>query len=190
MSRGRAIALLALLASAASCSFQASPVVRPAPIRAGERTPRTVVYVVRHAEAEQDGTRDPALSAAGMERAEALHERMRFASIAAVYASPYRRTQQTAERLAAALDLEVRAYDPADPEALVERILYDHLGRHVLVVGHSNTVPLVVAALGAERPPDLAHAEHDALFEIRVSGEDVVVLRSRYGARSDTTTAR
>lgn len=149
----------------------------------------TTVYVVRHAEAAQDGTRDPALTAAGERRALELRAALGEAGIAAIYASPYRRTQDTAAPLADALGLEVRSYDPGESGALARRILREHAGRSVLVVGHSNTVPAVVEALGAERPPDLAHAEHDPMFIVRLAGRRVELVKLRFGAPSDTSAA-
>jgi broad specificity phosphatase PhoE len=149
----------------------------------------TTVYVVRHAEAGQDGTQDPALTAAGERRAHDLRAALGEAGITAIYASPYRRTQDTAAPLAEVLGLEVRSYDPGDSGALARRIPREHAGRSVLVVGHSNTVPLVVEALGAVRPPDLAHAEHDPMWIVRLTGRKVELARLRYGAASDTSTA-
>lgn len=145
-------------------------------------------FIVRHAEAEQDGTRDPALSEAGRRRALALRERLRGKGVAAIYTSPYRRSRETAVPLAEALGIEPRTYDPGDPAALATQVLL-HRGGTVLIVGHGNTVPAAIEALGGERPPDLAHSEHDALFmvEARGTAHPATVTRLAYG---DTTTAR
>ena len=71
----------------------------------GCATPRRgeagVTYVlVRHAEKADDDPRDPSLSAAGAKRARRLAERLHFVPVVAVYASGFRRTQQTAAAIA------------------------------------------------------------------------------------------
>jgi len=57
-----------------------------------------------------------------------------------------------------------------------------YAGRTVLVVGHSNTIPAIVAELGGPRVADLCEHEHGWLFTlvIRARGE-VALLRARYG---------
>ena len=65
------------------------------------------VIVVRHAE-KIDDSRDPALSEAGVERAEALAEALAHAGLDAAYASQYQRTRLTAMPAAQAAGLSVR----------------------------------------------------------------------------------
>lgn len=186
----RAAALPVLLALSAACgSYVAGMNPSPSTL-AGPPPPITTVYVVRHAETEPDGTADPPLSAAGRQRAEALRERLIRRPVDAVFATPYRRTRQTAAPLAEALGLEVRIYDPRHPEALADTILRDFSGGRVLVVGHSDTVPLVIEALTGEQPADLAHDEYDALFELHLEGDSTNVWRRTYGARSEPAPAR
>jgi len=191
----RYLLMAAVLLGAASCASSYTAGVSSGGFGVAATTPDrrteapTTVYVVRHGEAEQDGTRDPALTSAGESRAEALRAALADAGIAAIYSSPYRRTQATATPLAGALGLRLHEYDPRDAGALVTRIRREHAGRSVLVVGHSNTVPLVVEALGAARPPDLAHAEHDPVFIVRISDRTVETALLRYGAPSDTARA-
>jgi len=162
-------------------------------LRTGPPEPRlhpVIAYVVRHAEAAQDGTPDPPLTDAGRARAAALRDRLRSEGITAIFSSPYRRTRDTAAPLAEALGLPVTPYDPRDSAALARTLYLEHRGHKVLIVGHSNTVPLIVEALGGARPPDLAHSEHDAMFIVAANGLQVPanVRRLRYGAPSDTST--
>jgi broad specificity phosphatase PhoE len=118
------------------------------------------IYLVRHAEkvdawpadAELDALRP--LSPAGTARAEALADRLKDAGIAAVYTSRTTRTLATAMPLVERLKVPVHA-DPATtaPAALpafLQRLSHDHpRDRAVLIVGHANTLPLLLNQLGA-----------------------------------------
>lgn len=104
--------------------------------------------VVRHAEKTADDPRDPALTDAGRQRAEALAARLAAAPVTAVYATGFRRTQQTAAPIAARHGLAVRGYDAAlDAAEFAASLRRAHPGGTAVVVGHSNTVPGIVAAL-------------------------------------------
>jgi phosphohistidine phosphatase SixA len=108
-----------------------------------------VTYVlVRHAEKSDDDPRDPSLSAAGTRRANRLAERLHFAPVVAVYATAYRRTQQTAAAIAKDHGLRVSTYEATRPAAAFAAALRAaHDRGTVVVVGHSNTVPALAAAL-------------------------------------------
>ncbi len=132
-------------------------------------TPLRVV-VVRHAEklpARSDTDTDPALTAAGLARADRLARSLRDADVVAVYATGYRRTQQTAAPTAKAHGLAVQPYDarvPADDFA--RQLRAHHPGGTVLVVGHSNTVPGIVAALCGCLVPPMSEAEYDHRYYV------------------------
>ena len=104
--------------------------------------------VVRHAEKVDDGSKDPPLSEAGLARAQAVAAALRDAPLRGVYATAYQRTQQTAAPAAHAHSLPVVTYDaklaPTDFAAQLRR---EHTTGTVLVVGHSNTVPGIAAAV-------------------------------------------
>ena len=103
---------------------------------------------MRHAEKAQDNPADPSLSEAGRRRALALATRLREEPLTAVYATQWLRTRQTAAPAADARGLPVRTYDAGEPAGeLAARLRRDHRAGAVLVVGHSNTVPDLVAAL-------------------------------------------
>jgi broad specificity phosphatase PhoE len=111
----------------------------------------TVVIVIRHAEKESVSAPDPALSEAGEARA-ALLVRM-FGQPAgagrldAIYTSSALRNRMTAAPLAARLGI-VPIVAPSDnPRALAHRIVRENSGKRVMVIGHANTVPEIVAAL-------------------------------------------
>ena len=71
----------------------------------------------------------------------------------------------------------------AELRACLAVCLAKHRGQTVVVVGHSNTVPDIVAALGAARPPAICDAEYDNLYVVRVPvAGAATVERRRYGA--------
>jgi broad specificity phosphatase PhoE len=136
-------------------------------VRAQDAT--TTFIVVRHAEKADDGSRDPPLSAAGAARAQALARRLSASPLTAVYATPFRRAQQTAQAVATPHRIAVTTYDPAIAASDFAATLRAHHHRGaVLVVGHSNTVPGLVAALCTCRIAALGEDNYDALYTIRV----------------------
>lgn len=144
----------------------------------------TLVIVVRHAEKADNDPRDPDLSAAGQLRAVKLAQVMAGSPPAAVYATPFRRTRQTAMPTAEASGVGVTSIDaPAEQhgDLLRERILRDHRGQTVLVVGHSNTVPQIVATLAGRDAPAMADDEYDrfSLVVLPEQGEPCLLV-SRY----------
>ena len=133
----------------------------------------TTVIFVRHTEKAAEPEGDPSLSEAGRRRAAELARPLVDADVVAgvdaVYATQYRRTQETAAAVADALDLPVNTYDAADTELVLEEILKKQKGKIVLVVGHSNTVPQLIYNLGASKKvPPIAEDEYDNIYIISI----------------------
>lgn len=150
---------------------------------------QTAVLVVRHAE-KQSESNDAAtpLSEAGRARAARLADLLKDAGIAAIFSTDTVRTRSTAEPLARRLKLEVRTY-PAQTEngrstapSLAETLRRDFPRDVVLVVGHSNTVPDLIRALGCIREIRISADEYDNLFTVVPRGPDAepALLRLRY----------
>lgn len=133
----------------------------------------TTIIFVRHAEQTSHDEADPGLSDAGKRRVTELTRQLIdadvVAGIDAIYATPLKRSQETARPLADQLDLPINSYDPADTEQVLEAILKDHKGKIILVVGHSNTVPVLIANLGASKNvPPIATNEFDNFYIISI----------------------
>ncbi len=149
----------------------------------------TLVIVVRHAE-KAGPTGDVALSLMGEERARALLSVARDAGVSAVVTTQFQRTRQTGAPVALALgitpDVVAAAADTREHARQIASLVRErYLGRAVLVVGHSNTVPAIIAALGGPTLADLCDSEYDRLFVIAVSdGSPARLVQSRYGAPS------
>ena len=145
----------------------------------------TVVLVVRHAE-RAPGTGDPPISDAGRERATALAEIGKLTAVSAIVTTQLQRTRQTAAPLAEALKITPVVVptqgDLVKHAAEVAAAVRQHAGKTVLVVGHSNTVPAIVAALGGPKLPDLCEPEYDSLITMVLdAGGSVRVVRTRFG---------
>jgi broad specificity phosphatase PhoE len=148
----------------------------------------TTIFVVRHAEKMAEPAGDPPLTAAGTARAEALAELLKDAGIRAVIATQFIRTRSTGEPTAKKLGLVVEPMDaraPTHMRMVADSVLAKHRGQTVLVVGHSNTVPGIIAAFGAPQPAAICDGEYDNLFVVTVPATGPAsVVRLRYGAPS------
>jgi broad specificity phosphatase PhoE len=140
------------------------------------------VILVRHAEKAAAPAEDPPLTVEGRQRAEALAAMLSASGVTSIYVTDYLRTQQTAEPLASLLHLTPQRIDAKKTPALVAAIHGDKSGV-VLVVGHSNTVPEIIAALGGPAVK-IEDSEYDSLFVLTISAKDVSLLRLHYGAAS------
>jgi len=116
------------------------------------------LYLVRHAEKSEGWPQDAVLdelwplSPGGQVRAEFLASRLENAGIAAVYTTRTTRTLMTGLPLANRIRVPIKADN--DSKDKVEAFLSTVRGKHpgdkaVLIVGHSNTVPLLLVQLGA-----------------------------------------
>lgn len=148
-----------------------------APLAAAPK-PDTVVVLVRHAEKAADGSRDPLLTEAGERRAEALVDRVASLPIAAVYATPFRRTQLTAWPVAKARGLTVTVRPAGEAATSFAEVLRTrHAGQRVLVVGHSNTLPALARALGAQGVADMDESEYDRAMIVVIPARGEVRLQ-------------
>lgn len=149
----------------------------------------SLVILVRHAERDTAPPRDPVLTAAGTARAKALQQALASAGIGSVIVTQFQRTQLTARPLTDTLTLTpiiVSAGGPtaAHVEAVAAAVRARPKGEVVLVVGHSNTIPAIVGALGGPRLPDLCDSQYSMLFLLYYpeAGGPPRLVRSNYGA--------
>jgi broad specificity phosphatase PhoE len=122
---------------------------------------QATIFIVRHAE-KADATKDPDLSPAGRARAETLAKVLKDANITAIYVTEFKRTQETAAPLAHALGIEVTMVPAAATADLATKL--KSASGNVLVVGHGNTIPDLMKALGLAAPLNLTDADYDNLF--------------------------
>jgi broad specificity phosphatase PhoE len=138
------------------------------------------VHLARHAEkaAAIGGDADVVLSEAGRARAQALLAWFDGKPLDAIYTTDLRRTQQTALPLAAARRLELRVLAAHDDAGLLRRLRERHCGGHVLVIGHSNTVPAIAQALGAA-PFTIGDGEFGVIYTLMPPSNEL--RRERFG---------
>lgn len=129
----------------------------------------TTVYVTRHG--EKGGGKDPELTAQGQARAKMIATLLAKVGIRQVYSTATIRTQQTARPTATQAGLEVQTYDPAKPQAVVDKIKTSP--GPVLLVGHSNTVPDLVRLLGGASTP-MSDDEFDRLYQLTIGADGSV----------------
>jgi broad specificity phosphatase PhoE len=109
------------------------------------------VILVRHAELQGQLMAQPAdtpLSEDGQARARRLAEMLQPAGITAVYASEFMRSRATAAPLAERLGLAVTVVPKAESATLAERLRREQAAGTVLVVAHSDTLPLLMSGYG------------------------------------------
>jgi phosphohistidine phosphatase SixA len=145
------------------------------------------VILVRHAEKAQVPGNDPPLSEAGTARAEALQVALEHANVRHVIVTSRRRTTLTAAAVIAAQHLRpvVIPYgngDSVQVAAVAAAVRKVPKGDAVLVVGHSDTVPRIIAALGGPRLPDLCDASYSTIFVLELGSSPMRLVRAHYGA--------
>jgi 2,3-bisphosphoglycerate-dependent phosphoglycerate mutase len=153
-----------------------------------EKQATTTVIFVRHAEKAAIPADNPGLSEAGKQRAAELARQLVdadvIAGIDAVYSTSYRRTEETVQPVATALNLPITPYDASNTETIMDEIVREHTGKIVLVVGHSNTVPALIGNMGASKNvPEISENEYDNIYIVSVPWfGKTKTIRLRYGA--------
>jgi phosphohistidine phosphatase SixA len=165
------VVLLALLAAA-----------RPA---AAEQ----VIFLVRHAERADVPSppqashgmlaEDPPLTPAGEQRAARLAAILAPSGIKAIYTSEFKRTRQTAAPLADRLKIKAVMAAAKDPGPLVAQLKKGPAP--ALVVGHANTLPDLIKALGVAETVTIGDNDYDDLFVVvRDASGKATLIRLKY----------
>jgi len=133
---------------------------------AAQQNVRTI-FLVRHAEKASNAA-DAPLSPEGEKRAECLATTLKDAGIKQIYVTDVMRTQQTAAPLAKALKIKPTIIAAKDPNALIKNLVYTG-GGNILVVGHSDTVPFVIARLQGGTVAPIGENEYDRMFVMTIA---------------------
>lgn len=123
----------------------------------------TTFIFLRHAEKAAVGS-DPYLSEAGNKQAKCVGKLLALENVKAIYSTPYNRTLQTAAPIAEHHQLEVSKYDASNAK-IIDELKQKHKGQVVVVVGHSNTVPLFLNSLsGTASYKQMEENEYNKVF--------------------------
>ena len=122
-------------------------------------------------------TKIPICRKRGTHRADSLAKLLKDANITAIYATEFKRTQQTAAPVAKALGIELTIV-PAKDTATLSAKLRDLHG-NALVVGHGNTIPDLIKTLGIADPISISENDYDNLFVVTL-GQTPRMTRSHY----------
>lgn len=135
-----------------------------------------IVVIVRHAE-KMDNSEDAGLSPAGRARAEQLARILKDAHITAIFTSERKRTQETAAPLAKSTGVAPTIVPAKDYTTLVSKLR--QAPGAALVVGHGNTIPDIIKALGVETPVQIPDDDYSDLFVVALQGKPQL-LRLHY----------
>jgi broad specificity phosphatase PhoE len=147
----------------------------------------TTIVLVRHAEKQLGTITDAPLSPQGELRATRLAQMLgdaeTFGRVRRIYVTNTRRAQQTAAETAQRLGITpVIVESRSSSEELARRALRENRGGLALIVGHSNTVPEIVAALAhVDKVPPIGEEEFDTMYVVTVPTiGKASVLRLKY----------
>ena len=129
----------------------------------------TTFYLIRHAEKDRTDpdNPDPELNQDGLTRALKWAEIFDPIPLDAIYSTNYERTSMTAAPTSVKKDIDIKYYDPSSLD--IEDFKLQNEGLNVLVVGHSNTTPMLVnKLLGVEKYNQMDDSDNSSLFIVRI----------------------
>ena len=136
-----------------------------------------VVIIVRHAEKAANGGSDPDLSSAGRARADELARILRDSGITAIFTSEFKRTQETAAPSATSIGVTATVIPAKDTAALAAKL--HQLNGNALVVGHGDTIPNIIKALGIDSPINIPDEDYSEFLIVTV-GDKPHLFRLHY----------
>lgn len=149
----------------------------------GAHAQQTVI-LVRHAELQGTAMAEPRelpLSDEGKARAQKLANLLAEAGVAAIYVTDFQRTNQTGQPLSYKIDRPLTVVPKGDPRELVARLRKEHAGETVLVVGHTDTLPGLIKALGHPAEIKIDAQDYGNLFIVSPKADGApAFVRLRY----------
>ena len=135
--------------------------------QSNEQSKSTIIFLVRHAEKADDGTKNPPLNETGNDRAMRLAKTLSNSSITAIYSTDYKRTKSTVEPLAKTTGLEIKIYEPKKEEVL-QSIVDENRGGVVVICGHSNTTPWSANVLAGTQLKSFDETEYGNILIVTI----------------------
>lgn len=122
------------------------------------------IYMVRHAEKSDNDPKDPDLSSQGLERVSRLNTFFKHINFDLVFATPYKRTQQTANGIKNNSQ-ELIIYNPSHHAEIFSKV-DEFSAKNILVVGHSNTIPVLGKILLEEEVPTIEEEDFGQIWQV------------------------
>lgn len=135
----------------------------------------TVFYLIRHAEKDSTSqASDPPLSRQGEKRSVALYDMFRGTDLDLIYSTMYMRTIATVQVIADQKGMSIKAYNPQELRKLHSSIVDSTDAKRVLIVGHSNTTPVLANFLSDTKyyTSSFAENEYDNLIIVLDNGPE------------------
>ena len=133
----------------------------------------TTVLLTTHTQINSDLKSNSGLNKEGVKRADKLQEMLQSIDIItgldAIYATPLRATQETAEPLSRSLNIPVNIIEAQDVDGLIDIIMSKHKGKIILVVTHPDTLlKLVIELQGSKKIDQKTVDELNKVFVVSV----------------------
>ena len=148
----------------------------------------TTVLLTTHTQINSDLKSNSGLNKQGIIRADDLQKMLQsidiIAGLDAIYATPLRATQETAEPLSKSLSLPINITDAQDIEGLIDNIMSKHKGKVVLVVTHPDAlIKIIIELQGSKRIDEKTVDELNKVFIVSVPWfGKVKTLQLQYGS--------
>ncbi|WP_416305375.1 SixA phosphatase family protein [Neptunicella sp. SCSIO 80796] len=140
------------------------------------------LYFSRHAEKVESASQDPGLTEQGKKRAKNLAKFLADKNIKAVYSTDYQRTEQTAKPVAEQLELPIIVYNDEELPALAAMLTEQR--QDALVVGHSNTTPLLVHLTGGDAE-SIDESRYGDLFAVTFKSQSITTEKLAVAPQQD-----
>ena len=161
----------------------------PANAQAVNFSNQSTIYLVRHA--EKLSGKDPLLTTEGNNRAGDLFRVLKDKKIKRIYVTEYKRTQNTGDslRIYSGIDTVLYSSDSSCTDLLNKIVANNDLNDAILIIGHSNTIPIVIQKLGLTGYPSdyIADNEFDNLFLMKFRKGNPTLKKLKYGKASSAS---
>jgi 2,3-bisphosphoglycerate-dependent phosphoglycerate mutase len=146
--------------------------------------PITTVIAVRHAEKKiEPNNPDPDLTPEGEARAQEIARMFGGTGINAIYATQFKRTQETVKPLADQTGVTPTILQANQTDELAKQISTSRRGQTIFVAGHNNTVPALISTLSGDSFPVIPESEYDNLFIVTIYRfGKAKVVKLKYGS--------
>ena len=148
----------------------------------------TTIVLTTHTQINSDLQSNSGLNKEGIRRADDLQRMLQsidvIAGLDAIYATPLRATQETAEPLSKSLSMPINITDSQNIEDLISSIMSQHKGKIVLVVTHPDILlRLIVELQGSKKIDQKTVNELNKIFIVSVPWfGKVKTLQLQYGS--------